>query len=127
EGAVGVVVPLAFRVNTAAATTGADRDRGDAQADRYVRVGRGGRELGRATDRSRRFGGEVYERMFGGELAARPVADRRDLVRERHRARRAARVLLACRGAYGELDLGDTAEQDVGGRGPQVDLEPRLV
>ena len=65
--------------------------------------------------------------MIRRQLAARAVADRRDRVRERRRARRAPRVLLAHRGAHGELDLGRArARGSSADERAQVDLEPRL-
>src|SRR5204863_7089148 len=62
ERALLVFVPLGGEVGIAGAATGAQRDRGDAEGDRHVRVGGGARELVIVTHRARRRNGGLDER-----------------------------------------------------------------
>jgi hypothetical protein len=113
-------------VRVAAAAARADGHRRHAEAQRHVRVGRGGAELRGAAGeaRGRRGGGD--ERVVGGERAGGPVADHPHHGRDRPRARGADLVL---RGG-GRLDRAPDGPlvgvERVGRGGAQVDLEPRV-
>src|SRR5580704_11078595 len=68
DGARGVVEPLARRVGVATAPAGADGNRGNAQADRDVGVGRRGGELRLAADEARGVDRRENQRVVGGHV-----------------------------------------------------------
>ena len=128
DRAVHVVEPLAVRVRVAAAAAGADRDRGNALADRNVRVGRREREIGLASDETRRLD-RRRERA-----RARPAFRRRGASRSIRRGTLSARVPRA-RLAFSSISalLGDASNRALDlvelrrRRRAQIDLEPRRV